>query len=80
MRVQNGIDLDLLTNLVGPDPQVERMTRNLIEAAGETIDVRLTVKGVTRGWKVSRHFIALHGIKGETLPEVAEKYGFEKLP
>lgn len=62
------------------DATAEKVTRDLISVGGETIDIKLTSKGTTQGWKVSRHFIALHGIDGKTLPEVAAKYGFEKIP
>jgi hypothetical protein len=39
--------------------------------------VRFTVGG--RTWQVSRHFVALHGVKPEILPELAEQYGFEEV-
>lgn len=30
-------------------------------------------------WMVPRHYIALHGIRGSTLAEIAAQYGFKKI-
>jgi hypothetical protein len=50
-------------------PDVEVATRALIKQLGP--DIRVTIayeKGLTRTWLVPRHYIALHGIRGEDLP------------
>lgn len=52
------------------DPAVQKQVEDLVEDKGECIEV--TVSGIT--WLVPRHYIALHGLKGD---EVAT-LGFQK--
>jgi hypothetical protein len=42
-------------------------------------DIKVTHVGTGRKFMVSRHFIALHGLLGNDLPEVAKRYGFEEV-
>ncbi len=45
---------------------------------GECLNVRLMAEpGVV--YRVPRHYIALHGIKAWELPDLAARYGFEKV-
>jgi hypothetical protein len=53
------------------DPNVENEVRQLIEKMGEFIKV--TVGNKT--FKISRHYIALHGLKAEHI----DKLGFEEV-
>lgn len=53
------------------DPRVRVQMEMLIEQVGEFVTVR--VEG--RAWRVQRHYIALHGIKGAELASL----GFEEL-
>lgn len=55
------------------NPATKAGIEKLIAQLGEHINV--FCEGKT--YKVPRHFIALHGIKGSELPQLAEKYGFE---
>ena len=48
------------------DRVVERMVRTLIEQTGEYVPV--AVGG--RTWLVQRHYIALHGLKAQELPDL----------
>ena len=54
------------------DPEVERNVRRLIAELGEM----LVVEVAGRRWKVSRHYVALHGLKAS---EIA-RLGFEEVP
>jgi len=54
---------------------VQRMVEQQIAELGECIKV--TVGG--RSFMVPRHFIALHGTMGHTLPRLAAQYGFEEV-
>ena len=46
--------------------------------AGKPATVPLST---TRGtWRVPRIYIACHGIKADELPEIAARYGFERVP
>lgn len=47
--------------------------------AGLPPSVPVAVPGVGR-WLVPRIYIAVHGIKAQELPELAERYGFEPQP
>jgi hypothetical protein len=51
---------------------MERLVRDFVAKKG--LNVAVTVSG--RTWLVSRHFIALHGLKAAELPELAKRYGF----
>jgi hypothetical protein len=46
------------------DPETERVIREFIAELGE--DIPITVGD--RTWLVSRHYIALHGVKASELP------------
>lgn len=54
------------------DPVVQNQVKKLIESSGRMIDITVVDVGT---FKVDRHFIALHGIKGEELPSL----GFERV-
>ena len=53
------------------DPVVEQMVRRLIEQTAEYVPV--TVGG--RTWLVQRHYIALHGLRAQELPNL----GFDEI-
>jgi len=36
------------------------------------------VEVIGHRWLVPRHYIALHGLKAEQLPDIAERYGFKE--
>lgn len=46
-------------------------------AHGLPAAVPIIVSG--RGWHVPRIFVAVHGLKGDDLPTLAERYGFERV-
>ena len=46
--------------------------------AGLPPEVPVVVEG--RGWLVPRIYIAVHGLKADELPELAERYGFALAP
>jgi hypothetical protein len=52
------------------------MVEELIRGYGETIS--LTILGFGT-WKVPRHYIALHGVKGTDIPELARRFGWLKV-
>lgn len=58
------------------DPEIEMAVRVLVEAIGETANVSLTGGGPS--WRVPRHYIALHGLKGADLAALAEQQGWKK--
>ena len=53
------------------DPVIERSVRAVIAQKGEM--TKVTIPGGT--WEVSRHYIALHGLKAQELPNL----GFKKV-
>lgn len=53
------------------DPEVRSQVEQLIEQLGEFIEVQ--VNGIV--WRVPRHYIALHGIKGADVSTL----GFERV-
>jgi len=53
------------------DPNLQQMVERLVADLGETVNV--TVVG--RTWRVPRHYIALHGIKGANIANL----GFEEI-
>lgn len=57
------------------NPEIRRQMERMVEQFGPCIEV--TVAG--RSWMVSRHYIALHGISGSELPELARKFGWEHV-
>jgi hypothetical protein len=56
-------------------PFVQGVVEGYVSKQGENIPIS-TPYGT---WLVSRHYIALHGFNTEELPQVAEKYGFQKV-
>lgn len=57
------------------DQHLKETVVGFVEKFGACVEVT-TPDG---SWMVQRHFIALHGIKGENLPKLAKQYGFKKL-
>jgi hypothetical protein len=57
------------------DPHLEEMISEMVVNLGE----HTTVNCAGRRYKVSRHYIALHGIKGPELEELAAKGIIEKI-
>lgn len=55
----------------------ETYIKAMIRKLGECVQVRMLDGDDV--YLVPRHYIALHGIKGRTLPAVAEQYGFKKV-
>lgn len=56
------------------DPRIRTIVDSMIELHGRT--VRVQAPGGL-AFKVPRHYIALHGIKGADLRSLAATYGFE---
>jgi len=54
---------------------VKAAVNKLVASNGEYVNV--TCEGKT--YKVQRHYIALHGITGSELPELAARLGFEVI-
>ena len=54
------------------DPETEKRVQKIVDELGEFIEVIVPGKGT---YKVQRHYIALHSIKGEDLG----KLGFQKI-
>lgn len=52
------------------------LVESFVKRSGETVPVH-TPQGK---WRVPRHYIALHGIKEQELPELAKRLGFEPIP
>lgn len=57
------------------DAQLERVMRLLVRRQGPDVVVHCG----EGGWRVPRHYIALHGLRAEELPELAERLGFPEL-
>lgn len=53
----------------------QAMIEKMIAELGETINVT-TPAGT---WRVPRHYIALHGLRGDEVAGVAKAMGFEKV-
>jgi hypothetical protein len=53
------------------DPRIQAMVEELVQVKGQTIVVTIG----KRSWRVQRHYIALHGIRGWELPGL----GFEEI-
>jgi hypothetical protein len=45
----------------------------MVEELGPNVKVEVTGLG---SWIVPRHFIALHGLKAQELPQLAKQFGF----
>lgn len=56
-------------------PDVQAAVELLVEKMGP--DALITCDG--RSWLISRHFIALHGVRGKDLPALAQQYGFKEV-
>lgn len=54
---------------------IESYIQHYVEILGPTLDVT-TPAGT---WAVPRHYIALHGLKANELPELAQHYGWAQL-
>lgn len=52
-----------------------RIMDQLCAELGNTMKVSLS----DRSWRVPRHYIALHGIKGSELAALADKFGWEEI-
>lgn len=57
------------------DREAETTVRALIRSYGPLI----TVEVGRHAWRVPRHYIALHGLAAPELPELAERYGWERI-
>lgn len=57
------------------DPHNEQIISEYVASYGAT--VKVVVGG--RAWQVPRHYIALHGIGGGNLADVAQELGFEEV-
>jgi hypothetical protein len=56
------------------DPRIERYMRELVTRKGP--EILVSVDGENYGIWVPRHYIALHGIRGEQLVTLAAMYGW----
>ncbi len=59
------------------NPQNEYMIRQMVRELGP--EIRVTLLDGSRSWMIPRHFLALHGLKGQELVEVTRKYGFKEV-
>ncbi len=51
------------------DPVLEGIIRSMVDKYGPTVIVTVPYgNGFKRSWHVPRHYIALHGLRGEDLP------------
>lgn len=57
------------------DPHNEELVSEMVANHGDA--VKVVIGG--RAWKVPRHYIALHGIGGGSLADVAKELGFEEV-
>lgn len=55
-----------------PNPETQQEVQAIVDRMGSLVEV---VGPDDRRWKVPRHYIALHGIKGSLL----HTYGFEEV-
>jgi hypothetical protein len=53
------------------DPEAERDVQAIVDRLGETIVITIG----QRSWRVPRHYVALHGVKAQELPDL----GFEEI-
>lgn len=56
------------------DKAAQEMVNTLVDLQGDYVDVQSGVNGQT--YKVQRHYIALHGLRGDEV----HKLGFEEVP
>lgn len=54
----------------------ERTVQMLVDKLGPTIRVAVDGGIAPQAWMVPRHYIALHGIRAEELPELAAHFGW----
>jgi hypothetical protein len=59
------------------NPQIRALVEGMIAATGEHVTITITETG--RSYRVPKHFIALHGVKGCELPALVGKYGIEEV-
>jgi hypothetical protein len=57
---------------------LDRSKRVIVEEMIGRLGKETPVSVEGRTWMVPRHFIALHGLIAEELPELAKKYGFKE--
>lgn len=57
------------------DPVAEAFVTDLVVRLGPTVNVTVAFPEGPRTFRVSRHFLALHGLKGADLPAL----GFEEV-
>ena len=58
---------------------VDREKRRIVDDMISRLGPETRVSVGTRTWLVQRHFIALHGLIAEELPELATKHGFKEV-
>lgn len=56
------------------DPEIQADVQALVDRHGTTV----LVKSTHGAWHVPRHYIALHGLVAQELPQVAQQYGFRR--
>lgn len=74
MTVTRKCDCGQLVHYSSSD--VRRVVEMMIAELGATMPI--TIAGIGT-WMVPRDFIALHGFKGDELPELAAQYGWKKV-
>lgn len=57
----------------------DRDKRVIVEEMISRLGKETRVSVGNRTWLVPRHFIALHGLIAEELPELAKKHGFKEI-
>lgn len=56
-------------------PDIRRWVEEVVRRHGRDV---LITNSKGDGWKVPRHYIALHGISEKDLPALAEQYGWPR--
>jgi len=59
------------------DPHVQDLVEQQIAELGECTTIMIMQTG--RKYRVPRHYIMLHGVKGYELPRLAGQYGIEEV-
>jgi hypothetical protein len=59
--------------------ELSAAVRPAYEAVTEGLDPDITVDISGERWRVPRIFIAVHGLRPADMPELAARYGFEKV-
>lgn len=54
-------------------------TKAYVELLIATVGPTQVVTTPDGSWWIPRHYVALHGIKAEEIPSLAEQYGWEKV-